>query len=118
MRRLTGDRRKHQRMALRLVVQLGEAGNPAAAGCVTQNISSGGFYFLSPAPLIRGERVHAFLVLPGFRESYAEENAGISCDVRIVRVDALEDGSAFGIACEIERYTIARSPSLAWRNYA
>jgi hypothetical protein len=118
----TNDRRKHQRIGLRLVVQLRGVEGAMATGCVTQNISSAGFYFYSPVPLIRGERVKAFLALPACRESHAETGAGISCDIRVLRIDPLGEGSGFGIACQIERYTIIASEEaelgLATRSYA
>ena len=47
MGRLVNDRRRHERFALRLAVQLSAAEQLAASRNYTQNISSGGFYFLS-----------------------------------------------------------------------
>ena len=119
MSRLMNDRRKHERIALRLAVQLDGAEASVAAGCFTRNISSGGLYFLSPAPLIRGEQVDVFLVLPVCREIHSCTNAGIRCQIRVVRIDSLGNGLGFGIACQIESYTVAASErtDVAWRIY-
>jgi hypothetical protein len=91
----------------------------AASRCHTQNISSGGFYFVSPVPLIRGEQREVFLALPAF-ESPSGSNAGIACQARVVRIDPMPDAGAFGIACEIERYTVTarEGTDLFWRIYA
>jgi len=119
MARLVNDRRRHERFGLRLVVQLSATEELAASRCYTQNISSGGFYFLSPEPLIRGEQREMFLALPAF-ESAMGANAGIACQARVVRVDPSPDSGGFGIACEIERYTVTarEGTDLFWRIYA
>jgi hypothetical protein len=119
MGRLVNDRRRHERFALRLAVQLSAADDPSGSRCYTQNISSGGFYFTSPEPLIRGEQREIFLALPAF-ESTSGSNAGIACQARVVRVDALPDSGGFGVACEIERYTVTarEGTDLFWRIYA
>jgi PilZ domain len=119
MGRLVNDRRRHERFALRLVVQLSATEELAAARCYTQNISSGGFYFLSPEPLIRGEQREIFLALPAF-DSTSGSNAGIACQARVVRIDPRPDSGGFGIACEIERYTVTarEGMDLFWRIYA
>jgi hypothetical protein len=110
------ERRKHKRVALRLVVEFRGAAGSADESCFTQNISSDGFYFVSRQRLIPGEELDVFLVLP-------EENSGmeaaISCQARVVRVEPMGGGVGFGIGCQIERYTVAASERTSlWRNYA
>jgi hypothetical protein len=114
------DRRKHDRIALRLLVQFVGADGSAVTSCFTRNISSGGFYFVSPEPLVPGDEKEVFLDLPACSQSRSGTNAGISCQVRVVRVDSMGAGLGFGVACQIDRYTVAASErtSLAWRNYA
>ena len=100
-------------------MQLSAAEELAEARCYTQNISSGGFYFLSPEPFIRDEQREMFLALPAF-ESTTGAHAGIACQTRVVRVEPRPDFGGFGIACEIERYTVTarEGTDLFWRIYA
>jgi hypothetical protein len=114
------DRRKYERIALRLLVQFASADGSAIISCLTQNVSGGGFYFVSPEPLIPGEEEDVLLVLPAGSENRSGTNAGISCQVQVLRVDSMGAGLGFGVACQIERYSMAASErlSLAQRNYA
>jgi hypothetical protein len=110
------ERRKHKRIALRLVVEFRGAAGSAEESCYTENISSDGFYFVSPQQLIAGEELDVFLILP---EKNSGMEAAISCQVRVVRVESIENGLGFGIGCQIERYTVAASERTSlWRNYA
>jgi len=110
------ERRKHKRIALRLLVEFRGAAGSAEETCYTENISSDGFYFVSPQQLMAGEELDVFLILP---EKNSGMEAAISCQVRVVRVEAMGKDLGFGIGCQIERYTVAASERTSlWRNYA
>jgi|SRR5579862_1780143 hypothetical protein len=102
------ERRKHERLALRLPVRFDGGEGSADVTCVTENVSGGGFYCISPKPFPADEHkeVHLLLSTPG--SSRSSEDVDIQCVVRVVRVETLEASRGFGVACEIERYTFLR----------
>ena len=99
------ERRKHERLALRLPVWFSNADGSPSINCFTENVSGGGFYCLSPTPFSAEEHKEVHLLLPTRGYSRSAENVDIRCNVRVVRVDALGAGRGFGVACQIERYT-------------
>jgi PilZ domain len=99
------ERRKHDRLTLRLPVRFSGSEQAPAIGCFTENISGGGFYCLSPTPFAADERREAHLLLPTRGYSRFGESVDIKCDVRVIRIDGMGPGRGFGVACQIERYT-------------
>ena len=99
------ERRKHERLALRLPVWFSSPDGSPNISCFTENVSGGGFYCLSPTPFSAEEHKEVHLLLPTRGYSRSAENVDIRCNVRVVRVDALGAGRGFGVACQIERYT-------------
>jgi hypothetical protein len=102
------ERRKHERLALRLPVRFDGAQESPDVNCVTENVSGGGFYCISPTPFSADEEkeVHLLLSTPG--SSRSAEDVDIHCRARVVRVETLGASRGFGVACEIERYTFLR----------
>jgi|SRR5580658_4099534 hypothetical protein len=100
------ERRKHERLALRLPVRFEGAPD---VNSVTENISGGGFYCISPTPFPADEQKEAHLMLPIRGYIRSADDVDIQCAVRVVRVDTLGAGRGFGVACQIERYTFLRT---------
>src|SRR5271156_3463483 len=80
------ERRKHERLALRLPVWFSGAAGSPPVNCFTENVSGGGFYCLSPTPLSADEPQEVHLLLPTRGYSRSAENVDIHCAVRVVRV--------------------------------
>jgi hypothetical protein len=99
------ERRKHERLALRLPVWFAGVEGSPEINCFTENVSGGGFYCLSPTPFSADEHKEVHLLLPTRGYSRAAENVDIQCSVRVVRIDPQGPGRGFGVACQIERYT-------------
>jgi len=99
------ERRKHARLALRLAVWFGGAEGPPQVHHFTENVSGGGFYYISPTPPSADEQKEVHLLLPTRGYSRSAGDVDIQCAVRVVRVDPLAPGRGFGVACQIERYT-------------
>lgn len=99
------ERRKHERLALRLPVRFVDADGSLTVDCCTENVSGGGFYCLSPKAFAADEQKEVHLLLPTRGYSRSGENVDIQCAVRVVRVDSIGPGRGYGLACQIERYT-------------
>ena len=72
---------------------------------MTRNLSSSGFYCLSPTPLTPGETVRCVIRVPAFYPQDAQRHIDLECKAQVVRAEAVVDGS-FGIACHIENYRL------------
>jgi hypothetical protein len=84
------------------VVFFRQSSLPIAEG-VTENLSSGGFYCVSPTPLSVGESLTCLLKMPSAYMA-TDEPLTLECQVQVMRLaDANEDGW-FGIGCRIEGY--------------
>lgn len=101
------DRRQQPRRPVRWPLTLWREGWEAVE-TVTDNLSSSGFYCLSPMPLMPGELIRCALRTP----SYAPDcrHIGLECKVLVVRAEAAADGF-YGIACHIEEYHLASGSS-------
>ena len=100
------ERRKHERLGLRLAVRFTSSDGSPPINCFTENISSNGFYFISPETFELGEQRDAHLLLPSRGYSRSGDNVDLRCKVRIVRVDSMPANSGFGVACQIEKYAL------------
>lgn len=77
----------------------------------TLNVSSGGFYCRSPEPFSPGDNLTALLDLPSV---IADRDAGVvlRCDVRVLRLETVTGETGWGIACQIEDYSIVRATNI------
>jgi PilZ domain len=100
------ERRKQERLALRLPVRFNSLDGSPAMNCMTENISSNGFYCICPEALVPGERRDVHLSLPARGYSRSGADVDLQCQVRVVRIDSIGTGPGFGVACQIERYTL------------
>jgi len=103
------ERRRWVRTRLHWHVQffgLGETGNVETT---TQNLSSQGFYCISPVPSVPGERFICTLKVPAHQPDSADRLLSMECQVRILRVDPAE--GSYGFACQIEEYQFLHKSS-------
>ena len=106
------ERRKKVRCALQCRVLFFRQASQAIAECVTENISSVGFYCLSPTRLKIGEYLTCLLKMPS-HDAGKEDLFTLQCVVRVVRIDGANEAGAFGIGCQIEGYQICQEERLA-----
>lgn len=95
------DRRKRQRFPAKWDVQIFTSMRDVIYAR-TVDVSSSGLYCHSPRPLLPGDRIKALLDMPDIVGDQ-ESALVLECDVRVLRVDALDNG-AWGIACQILDY--------------
>lgn len=101
------DRRRRTRTSLRCHLLLSMGNGVAAIETVTENLSSTGFYCLSPKPAIPGETLLCTLRIPAHHPSDHDESIRLECSAVVVRTESAHDGF-FGIACSIKDYRIVR----------
>lgn len=101
----TQERRKRARFPLRCRVLFFRDSSNAVADAVTQNISSVGFYCLSPIALSLGESLTCLLKMPSHNVA-SDESFEFECLVRIVRVENANEEGSFGIGCQIQNYHV------------
>jgi hypothetical protein len=106
------ERRKKVRCGLQCRVVFFSQSSHAIAECVTENISSVGFYCLSPTRLKTGEHLTCLLKMPSY-DSGKEELFTLQCVVRVVRMDGANEAGLFGIGCQIEGYHICQEERFA-----
>jgi hypothetical protein len=102
------ERRKRARTQVHWPVLLLRNHGAEAIETVTQNLSSNGFYCLSPEPLKPGESLLCTLKLPAFDPRGEERTLALQCTVVVMRAESSADGY-FGLACRIEDYHLVRS---------
>jgi hypothetical protein len=100
------ERRRYERLPLRLPVRLSRSGVMVSAG-VTENVSSQGFYCVSPDPFVLGDRLQAVLLLPAHNLNQSEMRVCLTCQAHVVRLDSTWLGPGFGIGCRIETYSLS-----------
>jgi PilZ domain len=107
------ERRQRERYRIRVPLRfrpLGLASGPAEHFAETTNISRGGFFFVTSAPLQVGMPIEATLVMP------SEVTGGTSdethCRARLVHAkpDAYSDGR-MGFGAEIETFIEPKKPA-------
>ena len=104
----TVERRRDRRLGLRwsLLVSSQVSGRVEAK---TENLSSGGFYFILENPLAPGERIECDLTVPNTDRGHTEGVAGsIRCEAEVLRVEALGTDPGFGVACKILDFKFTR----------
>ena len=98
------ERRRQPRLKLGWPVRLFHLSRNLVIESTTRNLSSSGFYCLSPVSLEPSDLVECVLSLPAHDLGSQERRLPLHCKVRILRVEhEAQDGLA-GIACRIEDY--------------
>jgi hypothetical protein len=99
------ERRKYERLPLRLPIRLSQGTAQISSG-VTENISSEGFYCVSPDAFVPGDMLQVVLLLPAHNPGRGEMRACLTCQAQVVRIDPTWLGPGFGIGCRIETYSL------------
>ena len=100
------ERRKYERLPLRLPVRLSRGGVTVGSG-VTENVSSQGFYCVSPDPFALGDRLQVVLLLPAHNLDHVEMRVCLTCQAHVVRLDPTWLGPGFGIGFRIEMHSLS-----------
>jgi hypothetical protein len=103
---LLTERRKRDRLSLRLPVRFLGADGSWGVSCWTENISSTGFYCFCPERLMVGERREVQLSLPARGYSRGGGSVDLYCQVRVMRIEPVGLGPGFGVACAIQKYAL------------
>ena len=102
------ERRRDRRLGLRWSMLV----SSQASGRVetrTENLSSGGFYFVLENPLAPGERIECDLTVPNSGRGHKGGIVGsIHCQAEVLRVEALGTDPGFGVACKILDFKFTR----------
>ena len=102
-KRLIAERRKRQRMALHWAVRLRRPSSNDEVRAETENLTTEGFYCLSPKPFRRGEELSCVIDLPSSDASTpGRKLRGMVTVLRAKRVNA----KVFGIACRLHNYSL------------
>ena len=94
------ERRKRARLRLEFPVTLIRAAASEEIHGTTVNVSGDGFYCVVPRTAPTGERLGGILSLG----SACAKTIQLFCSLRVVRAEVRRDG--FGVACQIERYSV------------
>ena len=99
---MTSERRLHARACSAYALRLRRPGDQAGIETSTVNISSGGFYCISPLPFSPGELLECELVIPATAPN-RDSDLTAQRRVLVVRLEVrgLEEG--FGLACRFEQ---------------
>ena len=99
------ERRKSERLPLRLPARFMND-RASISPCFTENISSGGFYCVSPDAFVPGDHLEVEFLLPAHNLGRGEKRVRLKCQARVVRIDSTWLGPGFGIGCRIEAYSL------------
>ena len=102
----TMERRRFERLPLRLPVQVRVSNSAQATHSFTENISGEGVYFTSVRRLSAGQQLEVVVMLPIDDSLRNGPIVRLVCKSAVVRVDSAGQGQAFGIACRIESYSV------------
>jgi hypothetical protein len=98
------ERRKRARTHLHWPLLLFRGQNANAIESLTVNLSSNGFYCMSPTPFMPGESLVCALKVPAYDPTGEEKTLALECKVQVVRAEPAGEAGFFGIACRIEDY--------------
>lgn len=101
------DRRKRSRLQVHWPLRFLDGDTADIVETVTRDLSSDGFYCLARMPFVPGEFKLCTLGVPTSHPRNTDRVLSVECTVRIIRVQAQEDGF-YGIGCRIEDYRFAQ----------
>jgi hypothetical protein len=102
------ERRRRVRTPLHLPVFFFASEHRVAAETTTQDLSSGGFYCVSPVAFPVNELAFCYIKIPIYQPDRTEQMLALKCQVRIVRVELL-GAAGYGVGCEIEDYCFLKA---------
>jgi hypothetical protein len=98
------ERRKRMRLALHWEARIRKPGSDAEVRAETRDVSSEGFYCVSPEPFSPGQRVDCAIAIPAPSASGRQHN--MHCHCTVVRLERIR-GHLFGVACRIDEYSVS-----------
>jgi hypothetical protein len=102
------DRRKQERLSLRLPVVLFRANGEDPIASETLNISADGFYCTAKIPFAPGDRLQCRISLPKGHLAPTETSFWIDAAVEVVRVTLPRSEPGFGCGCRILDYRVVQ----------
>jgi len=102
----TSERRESLRLPLLWSVYIARSGVPHPFRSKTRNLSSRGFYCVLNERLTPGEHLECDLVVPTHISRSRDDVLFLRCQTQVVRVEKLEAGEGYGLACRIEEYSL------------
>jgi hypothetical protein len=110
------ERRTRTRLRLRVPILLLRSEEETPLWTETADISNNGFYCNTAQPFAPGDELKCLIVLPTHAPGTpdSDERLYLEAKVDVVRI-VMNEGSAFGIGCEIRHYHVVNSQTLpAW----
>lgn len=101
---IQSERRKRKRIAVHWPLRVSGIENSDAAGMLTEDLSSSGFYFVSPAPFEPGEQLEWLLAVPA--RALGCTDLMLRGSARVVRVQEVSPAGRFGVGCLIHDYQV------------
>jgi hypothetical protein len=103
---MASERRKRRRFNLRRTVYIGTSNEAGFIRCRTKNLSSSGFYCVSKKSFTPGEYLQCTVMFRGRRNARA--GFVLKSVIQVLRVESIESGESFGLACRIRNYSVVR----------
>ena len=95
-------------MPLHWAVYLARDGGERRSCTKTRDISPEGFYCLINQSVEVGEYLDCDIVIPAYNLKKPEEVIQLHCRVQAARVERMDSGDEFGLACRIKDYRVIR----------
>jgi hypothetical protein len=103
---LISERRKRLRVKLEWSTRLARQPGGPSIESRTVDVSSSGFYCICDERFEMGEVLWCKLMAPSRNPLSREEWLCLDCRVKVVRVNTIDEGTRWGIACSIEDYGV------------
>ena len=100
------ERRKSLRLPLQWPVYVARVGATHPLSSKTRDVSSNGFYCVVYERLAIGEPVECDLIVPTHMTRGGDDVLFLRCQARVVRVENIDAGAGYGLACRIEDYCL------------
>jgi hypothetical protein len=108
---MTSERRKRERLGLRIGVLLLPKGSEHPILSETLDITNDGFYCTSSQPLSPGERLSGLMALPAAPPLKESSQLFMEAEIEIVRL-AIDNTIGFGLGCRIINYRVITRGSM------
>jgi hypothetical protein len=111
----TPERRKRKRLAVRWRLRIWLSPQECLF-TYTVNISTDGFYCLSPQAVTPGKMLTAILEIPPPDTTQEHGALLLRCEISVLRVETLIGSSGCGVAGKILNYSVVRTPENDFEN--
>jgi hypothetical protein len=108
---MPNERRKRERLGLRVGVLLLQKGSDHPILSETSDITNDGFYCTSPQPLSPGEKLSGIMQLPAAPSVTESTQLYVEAEIEIVRL-AIDNTIGFGLGCRITDYRVITRESI------